>query len=73
MYNELSMTLEVKLAKIIKNARLKANLTQVEVAKLAGIHHNYYARIERAEVMLSAETLNSIVKALNINLELPLK
>ena len=33
----------------LKRAREKAKMTQAEVAAKAGIHVNYYARIERGE------------------------
>lgn len=61
-----------QLAKIFKKARLRAGLTQVEVAERAGIHVNYYARIERAEVVAGVDVVNNITKALKIKLKLPL-
>ena len=39
------------IAKIFLEARETAGLTQSEVAEKAKIHVNYYARIERAEVV----------------------
>lgn len=56
------------LGKEIKKARLKANMTQAEVAEKAGIHANYYARVERGEVNPSYEILDSIAKALKMKL-----
>ena len=60
------------IGKIFKEAREKAGLTQAEVAKKAGIHVNYYARVERGEPEFRALMLNKIVKALNIKVTLPL-
>jgi len=67
------MVFQNDVAKIFKEAREKANLTQGEVAEKAGIHVNYYARIERAEVVARGDILNKIAKALKIKLNLPLK
>jgi len=61
-----------QLAKILKAARIKANLTQVEVAEKAGIHPNYYARVERGEVNPTADIIDSIAKALKIKIKFPL-
>lgn len=61
-----------QLARILKKARLEAGLTQAEVAEKAGIHANYYARVERAEVIARVDIVDSIAKALKINLKLPL-
>ena len=61
-----------ELGKIFKEAREKAELTQAEVAKKAGIHVNYYARIERGEPEFRAAVLNKIAKALSITIKLPL-
>lgn len=44
----------------------KANLTQQEVADAAGMHVNYYARIERGEENPSFEKLQSIMEVLHI-------
>lgn len=60
------------IAKIFKEAREKAGLTQAEVAKKAGIHVNYYARVERGEPEARGDIFNKIAKALNLKIELPL-
>lgn len=46
----LFMDSQNQLAKILKKARMKAKLTQAQVAEKADITTNYYARIERGEV-----------------------
>jgi len=61
-----------KLAKILKDAREKAGLTQAEIAEKAGIHFNYYARVERGEVTPRVDIVENIARALKINLRLPL-
>lgn len=50
----------------LKAVRLQKNLTQLDVAKKAGINGNYYAKVERGEASLSVITLLKLVKALNI-------
>jgi len=62
-----------KLAKILKDAREKAGLTQAEIAEKAGIHFNYYARVERGEVTPRVDIVENIAKALKIRLHLPLE
>ncbi len=67
------MESQSQLAKILKTARIKAKLTQTEVAEKADIHPNYYARIERGEVNPTVDIIDNIAKALKINLKFPLK
>ena len=50
----------------LRNATEKARLTQAEVAVAAGIHVNYYARIERGESNPSLEKLQNVKKVLKI-------
>lgn len=50
----------------IKEIREKAKLTQVQVAQKAGIHRNYFARLERGEVNPSVEIVQNIAKALKV-------
>ena len=63
--------INIVLAKKIREAREKKNLTQAEVAKKAGLNTNYYAVIERGEVKPSVDKLERILKALGIKLTLP--
>lgn len=62
-----------QLAKILKTARKKVELTQEEVAEKADISTNYYARIERGEVSPTVEVIDSLAKALKIKVNFPLK
>ena len=48
--------------------RALKKITQSEVAKLADIHVNYYARIERAEENPSFAVLYAIAKAFKVKL-----
>lgn len=50
----------------LKRVREKVGMTQAEVASQAGVHVNYYARIERGEENPSYEKIQSIMKALKI-------
>lgn len=50
----------------LKKARLKAILTQKELAEKLGVHVNYYARIERGEENPSLDTLKKLTKILKI-------
>lgn len=60
-----------KLSNLIKSAREKKNLTQVQVAEKAGLNTNYYSVIERGETNPSYTTLKKIGEVLDIKL-LPL-
>lgn len=55
-----------KIGEKIKEIREKAKLTQSQVAQKAGIHVNYFARLERGEVNPSVEIVQSIAKALKV-------
>lgn len=50
----------------LRTAREAAKLTQLEVATAAGVHVNFYARVERGEENPSFDKLRGIMKALNI-------
>lgn len=49
-------------------ARLQKGLTQIEVAKKAGVHPNTYAKIERGEQNPTFPTIKKVAKVLDINL-----
>lgn len=48
----------------MKFVREKKNLTQAQVATDAGIHINYYARVERGEENPTFDIIRRIVKGL---------
>ena len=50
----------------LRQAREKAKLTQLDVATAAGVHVNFYARMERGEENPSFEKLQSVMKVLGI-------
>ncbi|OGE16637.1 hypothetical protein A2858_02215 [Candidatus Daviesbacteria bacterium RIFCSPHIGHO2_01_FULL_36_37] len=56
----------LEIADKIKEARLKKNLLQSDVAKQAGLNSNYYAKVERGEAKASGVTLTKIIKALGV-------
>jgi transcriptional regulator with XRE-family HTH domain len=52
------------LGETIRSERLKAGLTQEELAERADLSLNYIGNIERAEYQITVETLAKIAKAL---------
>lgn len=61
------------LGTILRNAREKKQLTQVQVAEKTDMTVNYYAMIERGEANLSFDKLRKLTKLLKVNpSELPL-
>ena len=59
-------TTRKRLGDKVRKAREKARLTQAEVAEKADLNASYYAQIERGEVNLSIDKLQSIAKVLKI-------
>lgn len=55
-----------EIGKKIKTIREKKGLTQAEVAEKAGIHFNYFARVERGEVDARIPIIEKIAKALGV-------
>jgi len=55
-----------ELGEKLRKAREGAKLTQLEVATAAGVHVNFYARMERGEENPSFEKLQSVMKVLGI-------
>ncbi|HWD93687.1 MAG TPA: helix-turn-helix transcriptional regulator [Verrucomicrobiae bacterium] len=55
------------LGEAIRVERLKAGLTQEELAEKADLSLNYIGNIERAEYQITVETLAKIAKALKTN------
>jgi transcriptional regulator with XRE-family HTH domain len=48
--------------------RKRLRYTQREVAKMAGIQSNYYAKVERGDSVPSLKTLSKISKALDVSI-----
>lgn len=61
------MTLPKDIGKKLKEARLEANLTQVQIAGKVGIEPNSYARIERGEAVVKVTTLRKLIKVLRLD------
>ena len=62
--NKLSKVLGEK----IRCERIKAGLTQEQLAEKANLARNYIGNIERAEYKVTVETLAQIAKALGVHL-----
>lgn len=60
------MSSHVTFGKNLRKARIAANLTQKQVAQKAGLHVNFYARVERGEENPSYASLEKIIKALGV-------
>lgn len=65
--NEKFNMLNDKISKKVKLERIKANLTQEQLAFEAGISRNAIQKIETGKVKPTIETLEKIAKALNMN------
>ena len=55
-----------QLGKKIKELRLRAGLSQEELASKAGLHRTYMSDIERGERNVSVENIGKIAKALGV-------
>jgi transcriptional regulator with XRE-family HTH domain len=56
-----------KTANRLRTVRRERHLTQVEVAKKAGISETYYAQIERAEKNPTTSVFLNIINALGVS------
>ena len=52
----------------VREERLKRNLSQEELAEMAGVHRTYIGMIERAEKNITLENIKKIGSALKISL-----
>lgn len=62
----MTMPQQIKIGKKLKKHRMELGLTQAQVAETAGLHINYYARVERDEENTSMKTLKAICKVLKV-------
>jgi transcriptional regulator with XRE-family HTH domain len=53
----------------VRAERLKAGLSQEQLAEKCNLARNYIGNIERAEKRISLETLSRVAKALNVKPE----
>jgi len=58
----------IKFGKRIREERLKRELSQEELADIAGVHRTYIGMIERAEKNITLLNIEKIAKALNIKI-----
>ena len=56
-----------KIPENLSNIRKQQRYTQKEVAEVAGLNPNYYAKVERGDGVPSLKTLYKIAKALNVS------
>jgi len=50
----------------LSNIRKKHRYTQKEVADMAGLNPNYYAKVERGDGVPSLKTIHKLAKALKV-------
>lgn len=60
--------IDPELAAKLKETREKMGLTQVEVAKQAGLTDTFYAMMERGEANPSVAKLNKVLKVLGLKI-----
>jgi putative transcriptional regulator len=56
-----------KIPENLSTIRKQQRYTQKEVAAIAGLNPNYYAKVERGDGIPSLKTLYKIAKALNVS------
>ena len=57
-----------KVGEVLRNARKKAGLTQLELANKVGVTRAYYADVERGRYTPSLKVLSKLAEALCIDL-----
>lgn len=62
------MALSKQLGERIRNVRKGKGISQEELAEKASVYHTFIGQIERGEKGLSIDTLESVIKALDISL-----
>lgn len=62
------MTIQQQISKRVRDLRIKRDLTQEQLADLAGISPNFLNRIENGKEKPSFETIEGISKALRVSL-----
>jgi transcriptional regulator with XRE-family HTH domain len=67
LHDKIHLVSTKPLGQILKEARLKKGLTQLEAATKAGVYPNTYAKIERGEQNPSISTVKKLAKVLAID------
>lgn len=57
-----------KLGDKLRRARIKAKLTQTQLAEKAGLNANYYSTVERGEENISSENILKLQEVLGIKI-----
>jgi len=65
----MSKTTLEKFGEKVREERLKKGLSQEELAARAGVHRTYIGMIERAEKNITLESIQKIVRALDLPLD----
>ena len=60
------LSLKQRFGKAIRRRRRELDLSQEELAEMAELHRTYISNIERGELNPSLETMEKLVKALDI-------
>jgi len=55
-----------RISQNLRQIRKRQRYTQREVAELAGLNPNYYAKVERGDGMPSIKTIHKLAKALKV-------
>jgi XRE family transcriptional regulator, regulator of sulfur utilization len=61
--------IQIKIGKRIREIREDLGISQEELGYRSGLHRTYIGSVERGERNLSIESISTIAKALNMNLE----
>ena len=61
-------SIQIKFGNRVKSLRIKAGISQEELAFRAGLHRTYLGSIERGERNISLKNIARIAKALDIKL-----
>jgi transcriptional regulator with XRE-family HTH domain len=59
------MDLLVAFGEAVRSERLRRELTQQQLAELAGLHHNYISLIERGKTAPALDTVFALAKGLD--------
>ena len=53
----------------VQELRKKRNLSQEQLAEMAGVHRTYIGMVERAEKNITLRNIKKIAKALDVNIK----